>query len=125
MGIFNCEVIYERIKEEGYSGGKTILRDYVRQFRPSKHIQAVCRYQTRPGEQAQVDWGEYTYIDQETGEVRKLYLFVMVLGYSRAIYVEFTNRCDAHTFNRCLIHGFEYFGGVTDIVLTDRMKTII
>lgn len=44
MGIFNCEVIYERIKEEGYSGGKTILRDYVRQFRPSKHIQAVCRY---------------------------------------------------------------------------------
>lgn len=48
MGIFNCEVIYERIKEEGYIGGKTILRDYVRQFRPSKHIQAVCRYETKP-----------------------------------------------------------------------------
>ncbi|AEM77865.1 IS21 family transposase [Thermoanaerobacter wiegelii] len=125
MGIFNCEVIYERIKEEGYTGGKTILRDYVRQFRPSKHIQAVCRYETKPGEQAQVDWGEYNYIDQETGEVRKLYLFVMVLGYSRAMYVEFTNRCDVHTFNRCLIHGFEYFGGVTDVVLSDRMRTVI
>ncbi|AFK85490.1 hypothetical protein V518_2386 [Thermoanaerobacterium aotearoense SCUT27] len=70
MGIFNCEVIYERMKEEGYTGGKTILRDYVRQFRPSKHIQAVCRYETKPGEQAQVDWGEYNYIDQETGEVK-------------------------------------------------------
>lgn len=52
-------------------------------------------------------------------------VFVMVLGYSRAIYVEFTNRCNIHAFIRCLIHGFEYFGGVTDIVLTDRMKTVI
>lgn len=49
----------------------------------------------------------------------------MVLGYSRAVYVEFTNRCNVHTFIRCLIRGFEYFGGVTDIVLTDRMKTVI
>jgi hypothetical protein len=49
----------------------------------------------------------------------------MVLGYSRAIYVEFTNRCDVNTFIRCLIHGFEYFGGVTDVLLTDRMKTVI
>lgn len=70
-------------------------------------------------------WGEYNYIDQETGEVRKLYLFVMVFGYSRAMYVEFTNRCDVYTFNRCLIHGFEYFGGVTDVVLNNRMKTVI
>ncbi|ABB14982.1 IS21-like element ISChy4 family transposase [Carboxydothermus hydrogenoformans] len=125
LGIFNCEVIYERIKEEGYTGGRTILRDYVRQFRPPKQVPAVCRYETKPGQQAQVDWGEYTYIDEETGEIRKLYVFVMVLGYSRAIYVEFTNRCDVRTFIRCLIHGFEYFGGVTDIVLTDRMKTVI
>ena len=125
LGIFNCEVIYERIKEEGYTGGLTILRDYVRQFRPPKQVHAVCRYETKPGQQAQVDWGEYTYIDEETGEIRKLYVFVMVLGYSRAIYVEFTNRCYIHTFIRCLIHGFEYFGGVTDIVLTDRMKTVI
>ena len=124
-GIFNCEVIYERIKEEGYTGGRTILRDYVRPFRPPKQIPAVRRYETNPGQQTQVDWGEYTYIDEETGEVRKLYIFVMVLGYSRAIYVEFTNRCNVHTFIRCLIHGFEYFGGVTDIVLTDRMKTVI
>ncbi|SHM93774.1 Integrase core domain-containing protein [Caldanaerovirga acetigignens] len=49
----------------------------------------------------------------------------MVLGYFRAIYVEFTNRCDVHTFIRCLIHGFEYFNGITDVVLTDRMKTVI
>jgi hypothetical protein len=66
LGIFNCEVIYERIKEEGYTGGRTILRDYVREFRPPKQLPAVCRYETDPGQQAQVDWGEYTYIDEET-----------------------------------------------------------
>lgn len=123
--IFNCEIIYERIKAEGYAGGRTILRQYARPFRALKKAPAVRRYETKPGEQAQVDWGEYTYIDEESGEVRKLYLFVMVLGYSRAIYTEFTNRCNVSTFNRCLIHAFEYFGGVTNLVLADRMKTVI
>ncbi len=125
QGIFNCEVIYERIKAEGYAGGRTILRDYVKDFRPPRQTPAIRRYETKPGEQAQVDWGEYTYIDEVSGEVRKLYLFVMVLGYSRAIYTEFANRCNANAFNRCLIHAFEYFGGVTDVLLTDRMKTVI
>ena len=116
-GIFNCEVIYERIRDEGYTGGRTILRDYVRPFRPRKQVLAVPRYETGPGRQAQVDWGEYTYIDEVTGEAHKLYVFVMILSYSRAIYVEFTKRCNVRTFIRCLIHGFEYFGGVTDILL--------
>ena len=43
-GIFNCEVIYERIKEEGYTGGRTILRDYVRPFGPPKQVPAVRRF---------------------------------------------------------------------------------
>jgi transposase len=77
-GVFNCEVIYERIKAEGYTGGRTILRDYVKGFRPPRQAPAVRRYETEPGEQAQVDWGEYTYIDEVSGTARKLYLFVMV-----------------------------------------------
>jgi hypothetical protein len=72
-GIFNCEVIYERIKEEGYTSGRTILRDYMKgnpdlQNRYPPH---GC-YETKPCQQAQVDWDEYTYIDEETGEIRKL-----------------------------------------------------
>jgi len=70
----------------------------------------VRRYETNPGQQTQVDWGDYTYIDEDTGEVRKLYIFVMVLRYSRAIFVEYTSRCKVHTFICCLIHGFKYFG---------------
>lgn len=103
QGIFNCEVIYERIKAEGYTGGRSILRNYVSSFRPPKQTPAVRHYETKPGKQAQVDWGEYIYIDEESGEIRKLYLFVfvMILGYSRAIYVKFANRCNVDVFNRC------------------------
>ncbi len=97
LGIFNCEVIYERIKEEGYTGGRTILRDYVRQFRPPKQVHAVCRYETKPGQQAQVDWGEYTYIDEETGEIRKLYVFVMVIGLLQS-YIRRIHKPLRHTY---------------------------
>jgi len=127
QGIFNCEVIYdiyERIKAEGYTGGRSILHNYVSTFRPPRQTPAVRRYETKPGKQAQVDWGEYIYIDEESGEIRTLYLFVMILGYSRAIYVEFANRCNVDVLIGAL-HVFEYIGGVTDVVLTDRTKTVI
>lgn len=49
----------------------------------------------------------------------------MILGHSRAIYVEFTRRCDIYSFLRCLAHALEYFGGVPNVILTDRMKTVL
>lgn len=124
QGIYNCEVLFRLLQEQGYQGGRTILKDYVKAFRPPKQLPAVQRYETRPGEQAQVDWGICEYMDPE-GQVHKVPVFVMVLGYSRAIYVEFAKRCDIHSFLRCLVHAFEYFGGIPDIVLTDQMKTVI
>jgi len=54
QGIFNCEVIYdiyERIKAEGYTGGRSILRNYVSGFRPPKQTPVVCRYETKPRKQ--------------------------------------------------------------------------
>ena len=125
LGIFNCEVIYHELKQMEYQGGKTIIKDYVKTFRPPRGIVATRRYETEPGKQTQVDWGVCPYVDQKDGKVHKVYVLVMVLGYSRATYVEFTNHCDIHSFLRCLIHGFSSFGGVTDIVLSDQMKTVI
>ena len=90
QGITNCEMLWERIQLQGYTGGKTI--------------------------------GEY--IDEQ-GVLHKVPVFVMVLGYSRAIYVEFAKRCDIRSFLHCLIHALEYFGGVPNVMLTDRMKTVI
>jgi transposase len=123
-GIFNCEVLLRLLREKGYDGGRTILKEYVKGFRPPRQAQAVQRYETKPGEHAQVDWGICEYED-ENGEKRKIPVFVMVLGYSRATYIEFTKRCDIHSFLRCLIHAFEYFNGIPRIMLTDHMKTVI
>jgi len=49
----------------------------------------------------------------------------MILGNSRAKYLEFTKRCDFYSLLRCIVNAFEYFGGIPEIVLTDRMKTVI
>jgi transposase len=54
-----------------------------------------------------------------------LEIFAMVLGYSLAMYIEFTKRCDIHSFLRCLMNALEYFGGVPNTMLTDLMKTVI
>jgi len=124
VGVYNAEVLWERIKEQGYSGGKTLVKDYVKPHRPLRQAPAVQRYETKPGDQAQVDWGIADYIDEQ-GVVHKAPVFVMTLGYSRATYIEFTRRCDIRSFMRCLIHAMEYFGGVPKVMLTDRMKTVI
>jgi len=123
-GLFNCRVILEKLRELGYTGGYTIVKDYVQLFRPPKKQRATVRYETKPGEQAQVDWGICEYINSY-GERRKVPVFVMILGHSRAMDVEFTRRCDIYSFLRCLAHALEYFGGVPNVILTDRMKTVL
>ncbi len=108
----------------GYTGGITIIKDYVKPFRPAKNAPAVQRYETLPGKQAQMDWGITHYVDDE-GSMHKTPVFVMILGYSRSKYVEFTKRCDFYSLSKCMVNAFEYYGGVPEVVLTDRMKTVI
>lgn len=123
-GLFNCGAMLMRLRDMGYTGGLTIIKDYVRPARPPRVAKAVQRYETPPGKQAQVDWGICQYEDAK-GRLHRMAVFVMVLGYSRAIYVEFTKRCDIHSFLRCFVHAIEHFGGVPKIMLTDHMKTVV
>lgn len=124
QGIFNSEVLKRLLTERGYAGGITLIKDYVKPHRPPKQAPAVQRYETKPGYQAQVDWKICEYVDLD-GAVRKIPVFAMVLGYSRTMYIEFTKRCDIHSFLRCMINALEYFGGVPKTMLTDQMKTVI
>lgn len=126
QGVYNCQVILERLQAEGYGGGISILKDYVKGRRPPaiKVAPAVQRYETPPGRQAQMDWGIMKYQDLD-GEMRKVAVFVIVLGFSRACYIEFCRRCDLSSLLRCLVHAFAHFGGVPRTVLTDRMKTVL
>lgn len=124
QGVFNCVVMLERLQKIGYTGGITILKEYVHCYRPAKSAPAVRRYETLPGKQAQMDWGISHTIDEQ-GTIHKLPVFVMVMGSSRARYVEFTKRCDFYSLLRCMVNAFEYYGGVPEVVLTDNMKTAI
>ena len=120
----NCEVIFVRLQKLGYTGGISILKTYVHPLRPAVAGHApVQRYETKPGEQVQFDWGEFVY--EHEGTMRKFYGFTAVLGYSRMRFVTFVKRCDTPTLIRCLMEAFEYFGGLTKTVLTDRMKSVI
>jgi transposase len=67
-----------------------------------------------------MDWGHFG-----NWEGRRLYGFGLLLCYSRMRYVEFTQRQDIHHLLECMVHAFGYLGGVTECVLTDRMKTVL
>ena len=116
--------IYREIQERGFDGKYTIVKDYIRKIRPPTSVPAVFRFETEPGVQAQVDWGECGHLDVD-GRRRKLYCFSMILGYSRMRYVVFTLSTDTYTLIQCHLGAFEYFGGYTEEILYDNIKTVI
>jgi transposase len=116
--------ILREIKERGYPGSYTILRNYVRQVKGAKPKPAFVRFETDPGEQAQMDWSDFGWFEFG-GQKRKLWCFAMVLGYSRALYIEFSHSQNLVSLGKAHINAFRYFGGVTDTVLYDNMKTVV
>ena len=83
-----AQQVFQRLREEGFEGGYTIVKDYVRLVRPRRNP-AFLTLNFAPGECAQVDWGHYGSV--AVGETRrKLSLFVMAPCYSRLMYLEFT-----------------------------------
>ena len=80
-------VLLRELRGRGYTGGYSILKEYVHPFRRPHLPQATRRFETEPGEQAQVDWGSFTYFTSE-GKKKQVWAFVMVLSWSRAIYVD-------------------------------------
>ena len=123
-GLENCVVLLREIKELGYQGSYTILKDYVHPRRRPRQPKATVRFETGPGEQAQVDWGVVSY-EGEDGRKHRMWAFVMVLGFSRAIYVEFVRRADVPMFIRCHLNAFDYFGGVPRRCLYDNAKVVV
>jgi transposase len=84
----SAQQVFQRLREAGYDGGISIVKDYVHTIRPRPR-EAFLTLAFAPGEVAQVDWGEWGTI--AVGETRRrLSFFVMVLAYSRQLYVEFT-----------------------------------
>ncbi|WP_342415486.1 IS21 family transposase [Paenibacillus sp. FSL R10-2782] len=112
-----------KFKKNGYTGSSTILRVFMQPLRPVVQSKATERFETQPGEQAQVDWGHFR-VDHD-GRMKRLYAFAMVLGYSQAMYVKFTVDERLDTLMGCHTRVFEYFGGMTRHYLYDNMKTVV
>ncbi len=123
-GVLNCNKLLAELRKQGYQGGKSLVKDFVQPYREARRQEATVRFETEPGEQAQVDWGHFGFIDHH-GRRRRLYAFVMTLGWSRAMYVEFTVSADTSWWLRCHVHAFHYFGGVPQVVLHDNLKTAV
>lgn len=115
--------LFEEIRALGYPGGLRILQQFTRPHRVRRR-EPVVRFETPPGRQAQVDWahlGTHAIEGKET----KLYLFVAVLGFSRATYAEITSCQDEHAFLSAHARAFEFFGGVPAEVLYDNAKVVV
>jgi transposase len=118
--------LLREIKELGYTGGYTAVKDFLRIVRP-KALQAFeRRFETPPGKQAQVDFAYFrTAFTDEPSAERIVWLFSLVLGHSRMMWGRFVAHQDLQTVLRCHITAFEALGGVPAEILYDRMKTAV
>lgn len=116
-------VLLREIREKGYRGGITILKEFVSTCKQDRVRQVIERFETLPGRQAQIDWGECGTI-VVNGERRKLYVFVLVLGYSRMTFARFTTSTKQPVLLACLREAFERLG-VPKELLVDNMKTAV
>jgi transposase len=123
-GVLNAQKLYQEIVGLGYVGKDRQVRAFVQRFRQGRRPVATMRFETEPGQQGQVDWGAFGLTNHQ-GRRCRLYAFVMTLGWSRAMYVEFTLSMEVTWWLRCHIHAFHYFGGVPQEILHDNLKTAV
>jgi transposase len=122
-GVWNAVVILRVLREAGYDGCHTILKDYIRPKRPLRVARATVRFETAPGRQMQNDWGEV--FTEVAGRRRKAYFNTNTLGYSRRFHFWCTDSMDAEHTYEGIIRAFEHVGGVTEEVLVDNQKTAV
>lgn len=120
---YSAAQILHRLREEGFAGGYTAVKEFVRKVRPKKE-KAFLKLAFAPGECAQVDWGSYGKV--KVGETtRRLSFFVMVLCYSRRMYVEFTVSQTMEHFLACHQNAFQAFGGVPARIMVDNLASAV
>ncbi len=122
-GVWNAKVLLREIKEQGYTGGYTGLKDYLQPQRREAAVLAVRRFETPPGHQAQMDWGHLGVVEGDGG-TQTLYGFVLTLGCSRAMYADLATDQRLSTLLRLHEAAFEALGGIPREILYDWMKTV-
>ena len=131
-GITNSSVCYDRLKENGFQGGRTIVKDYISKHKdlvpPKRHLVAPQgnrgrRYQTKPGESYQMDWG-FVDVDDYNGGTHRIACFAMICHCCGQRYIEFFPNAKQENLFIGMLHAFLYMG-IPRYVLTDNMKSVV
>ncbi len=117
-------VILNIIRDKGFDGEITIVRDYLRHLRGHRKKKAFIRFESRPGQQMQIDWGHFGSLAYGDNS-RKLYALAVIESYSRMLHVSFTHSQKQATLHQCLAGAFQYFGGTPREILVDNMLTAV
>ena len=116
--------LYQMVKERGYPGASDHFRTIVAQLRPRPAAEAYLRLRTLPGDQAQVDWAHFGSLTIGRA-TRPLMAFVMVLSYSRWIFLRFYLGASMNYFIRGHVDGFNTIAAVPRVILYDNLKSAV
>lgn len=111
--------LFDEVQAAGYPGSYTQVKEYVRRVRPKPAPEPVVRFETPPGHQGQVDFAEFRL------PWGKRFALIVVLGYSRLLWLEYHRRQTMEVLMRGLESAFAYFGGLPAELLFDQLKSVI
>jgi len=120
----SAQRLYQMVQERGYPGGPSHFRARLAEMRPRKVPEAYLRLRTLPGEQAQCDWGHFGHL--QLGQAKRpLMAFVMVLSWSRQIFLRFYLNHGMANFLHGHVSAFEAWQGVARVCLYDNLKSAV
>ena len=117
--LLTAQRLFEELRASGYAGGYTQIKNYVRQVRPQAPEEPLVRFETPAGFQGQVDFGTFQL------PWGRRHALLVVLGYSRLLWLRFYSRQTMQTLIRGLESAFECFGGVPQELLFDQMRAVV
>ncbi len=117
--LLTAQRLFDKIRAAGYAGGYTQVKEYIRQVRPRPAAEPAVRFETPAGFQGQVDFGTFNL------PWGRRYALLVVLGYSRLLWLRFYRRQTMETLNRGLESAFAFFSGVPEELLFDQMRAVV
>lgn len=121
---YQASRIHELLQLQGFTGSYDVVQRYVKSVKERRDRVAYVRFETMPGQQAQVDFADFQ-ITSSDGQIQTVYCFIMALGFSRHLYIEFIERCTMTNFLACHQHAFGFFSGIPAEILYDNLKNAV
>ena len=123
-GPLKSQEVLARLRQQGYTGGKTAVYEWVKRLRPPKAVVPVVRFEGLPGEFSQHDFGQRR-VQYADGRIEVVKFFASRLKYSRYVDVQVVANEQQETVVRSLLKAFEHFGGVPLMGVFDNMSSAV